>query len=153
MTERSFPPVRDESGYPSRFLILAVIIGIFAITSHARADNTALGDKNSWLLGNFTQNAPCKGDGSDPAELKVRIATDQIESKSGVCKFLAVTPEGNRITANMECHFRAGPLVGDVIFTQKTNLSINVVAATTTIPQSLVAWEFHHACALSKLSH
>ena len=84
MTERSFPPVRDESGYPSRFLILAVIIGIFAITSRARADNTALGDKNSWLLGNFTQNAPCKGDGSDPAELKVRIATDQIESESGV---------------------------------------------------------------------
>ena len=76
--------------YPlSRLLILAVISGIFAVTSGgAQADNTALSDKNSWLLGDFTQSAPCKGDGSDPAELKVRIFTDQIESRSGVCKFL-----------------------------------------------------------------
>jgi hypothetical protein len=47
------------------------------------------------LLGSSTQNAPCKGDGSDdPAELRVRIAADKIESKSGICNSLAVTLEG-----------------------------------------------------------
>ena len=126
MTDRRLPAVRDENVYQSRFLILAGIIGIFALTSHARGDNAAPSDKNSWLLGNFTQSAPCKGDGSDPAELKVRIAIDQIESKSGVCKFIDVTPEGNRIKANMECQFPAGPLIGDVTFTQKTSGSIDV---------------------------
>jgi hypothetical protein len=45
-------------------------------------DISVLPDKSSWLLGNFTQNAPCKGDGSDPAELKVRIAADQVARKS-----------------------------------------------------------------------
>jgi hypothetical protein len=77
-------------------------------------------------VGNFTQNAPCKGDGSDPAELKVRIAEDQIQSKSGICNFLSVTPEPNRLKANME-NFPAGPLIGDVTFTQKANGTINVV--------------------------
>ena len=78
-------------------------------------------------LGKFTQNAPCKGDGSDPAELKVRIAADQIESKSGICNFLSVTPEPNCLKANMECHFPAGPLIGDVTFTQRANGTIDVV--------------------------
>ena len=57
----------------------------------------------------------------------MRIAADQIESKSGICNFLSVTPEPNRIKANMECHFPAGPLIGDVTFTQKANGTINVV--------------------------
>jgi hypothetical protein len=114
--------------YPlSRFVIIATTGGIFTLTSGARADSAGLSEKSSWLLGNFTQIAPCKGDGSDPPELKVRIATDQIESKSGVCKFLAVSLDGNRLKANVECHFPAGPLIGDVTFTQKANGTIDVV--------------------------
>ena len=114
--------------YPlSRYVIIAATGGIFALTSGAPADSAGLSEKSSWLLGNFTQNAPCKGDSSDPAELKVRIATDQIESKSGICKFLAVALEGNRLKANMECHFPAGPLIGDVTFTPKANGTIDVV--------------------------
>jgi hypothetical protein len=114
--------------YPlSRYLFIATAGGIFALANSAPADSAGLSEKSSWLLGNFTQNAPCKGDGSDPAELKVRIAADQIQSKSGVCNFLSVTPEPNRLKANMECHFPAGPLIGDVTFTQKANGTINVV--------------------------
>jgi len=109
-----------------KYAIIATAGGIFASTSVASGDSIGLSEK-SWLLGNFTQNAPCKGDGSDPAELKVRIDTHQIDSKSGVCTILAVAPEGNRLKANMECHFPAGPLIGDVTFTQKTNGTIDVL--------------------------
>jgi hypothetical protein len=111
----------------ARYLIIAATGGITALTSGRPPDSAGLSEKSSWLLGNFTQNAPCKGDGSDAAELKVRIATDQVESKSGMCKFLAVALEGNRLKANMECHFPAGPLIGDVTFTQKANGTIDVV--------------------------
>ena len=105
--------------YPlSRYVVIATTGGVLALTSVAPVDGAGLSDKSSWLLGNFTQNAPCKGDGGDPAELELRIAVDQIESKTGICKFLSVTPELNRLTANMECHFPAGPLIGDVTFTQ-----------------------------------
>jgi hypothetical protein len=110
-----------------RYVMIAATGSIFALASGAPADSAGLSEKSSWPLGNFAQNAPCKGDGSDPSELKVRIAADQIESKSGVCKFLAVTPESNRLKANMECHFPAGPLICDVTFTQKTNGTIDVV--------------------------
>jgi hypothetical protein len=110
----------------SRHVVVATTCCIFVLASGA-ANSAGLSEKSSWLLGNFTQNAPCKGDGSDPAELKVRIAADQIQSKSGICNFLSVTPEPNRIKANMECHFPAGPLIGDVTFTQKANGTINVV--------------------------
>ena len=114
-----------KATYPlSRYIIVATTGGIFALTSGAPTDSAGLSEKSSWLVGNFTQNAPCKGDGSDPAELKVRIAADQIESKSGVCSFLSVTPEPNRLKANMECHFPAGPLIGA---TQKANGTIDVV--------------------------
>ena len=114
--------------YPlSRYVVIATTGGVLALTSIAPVDGAGLSEKSSWLLGNFTQNAPCKGDGSDPAELKVRIAADQIESKSGVCNFLTVTPDGSRLKANMECHFPAGPLIGDVTFTRKANGTIDVV--------------------------
>ena len=82
---------------------------------------------NFWLLGDFTQNLPCKGDGSDPAEAKVKVGSDQIISKVGVCKFLNATLEGKRLKATMECQFPAGPLIGDVTFTQKTNGIIDFV--------------------------
>ena len=58
----------------SRYIIIAATGGIFALASGTPGNSAALSEKSSWLLGNFTQNAPCKGDGSDPAELKVRIA-------------------------------------------------------------------------------
>ena len=82
---------------------------------------------NFWLLGDFTQNLPCKGDGSDPAEAKVKVGSDQIISKVGVCKFLNANLEGKRLKATMECQFPAGPLIGDVTFTQKTNGIIDFV--------------------------
>jgi hypothetical protein len=74
-----------------------------------------------WLLGDFTQNVPCKGDGSDLADLKVKISTQKIDSKMGVCKFLDAKPDGKRVNTHVECQFPAGPLMGDVTFTQKGN--------------------------------
>ena len=54
------------------------VILILATTPDARAGSKLL-SSDHWLLGEFTQNVPCKGDGSDPTELKARISTDQLE--------------------------------------------------------------------------
>ncbi len=69
------------------------------------------------LTGNYTQNVPCKGDGSDPAELRVKISAQEIDSKVGVCTFLDTKRNGKSINAHVECKFPAGPLMGDVTFT------------------------------------
>jgi hypothetical protein len=100
---------------------------IFLVTADAHAGSGVPLTDDFWLLGDFTQNLPCKGDGSDPAEAKVKIASDQIVSKVGICKFLNAKLEGKRLKATMECQFPAGPLVGDVTFTQKTNSTIDFI--------------------------
>jgi hypothetical protein len=69
------------------------------------------------LTGSYTQNVPCKGDGSDPAELQVKISAQEIDSKVGVCTFLDTKRNGKSINAHVQCRFPAGPLMGDVTFT------------------------------------
>jgi hypothetical protein len=100
---------------------------IFLVTADAHAGSGVPLTDDFWLVGDFTQNLPCKGDGSDPAEAKVKIVSDQIVSKVGICKFLNAKLEGKRLKATMECQFPAGPLVGDVTFTQKTNSTIDFI--------------------------
>ena len=109
---------------------------ILAWMSAAQAGNAGLPD-GFWLLGDFTQNVRCKGNGSDPAEAKVKVAPDQIVSKVGVCKFITTTPEGDRLSATMQCEFPAGALIGDVTFTRKANGAIDVVDRDKTFTGTL----------------
>ncbi len=76
------------------------------------------------LTGSYTQNVPCKGDGTDPPELQVKISPQQIDSKVGVCTFLDKKQDGKTINAHVECKFPAGPLMGDVSFTVQPDNTI-----------------------------
>ena len=104
----------------------AILVILILTATDARAGSNSL-SPDFWLLGEFTQNAPCKGDGTDPAELKARISTDHIDSKAGVCKFLDTQPESNRLKAHALCQFPDGPLIGDFTFTRKINGTIDFV--------------------------
>ena len=92
-----------------------------------------------WLLGDYTQNVPCKGDGSDPAELKVKVTTTEIDSNVGVCTFIDARVDGNgkSIKAHVECKFPAGPLMGDITFTMKPNNTIDFVDRDKTYTATL----------------
>ena len=104
----------------------AILVILILTATDGWAGSNSL-SPNSWLLGEFVQNAPCKGDGTDPAELKARISTDQIESKIGVCKFLDAHPETDRLKVHALCQFPDGPIIGDFTFTRKTNSTIDFV--------------------------
>jgi hypothetical protein len=117
----------ETQGRPMAAIYPLIGLLIFLVSPDAYAGSGVPLTDDFWLLGDFTQNLPCKGDGSDPAEAKVKIASDQIVSKVGICKFLNAKLEGKRLKAAMECQFPAGPLVGDVTFTQKTNSTIDFV--------------------------
>jgi len=116
--------------------ILCSLIGSVTLALTVSASAGQLTD-DFWLLGDYTQNVPCKGDGSDPAELKVKISTEQINSKVGVCKFLDAKPDGKRISTHVECQFPAGPLMGDITFTQKANNTIDFVDRDKTYTATL----------------
>src|ERR1700728_86563 len=79
------------------------------------------------LTGSYTQNVPCKGDGSDPSELKVNISPEEIDSHIGVCTFLGTKRDGRKITAHVECRFPSGPLMGDVIFTMRPDNTVEFI--------------------------
>jgi hypothetical protein len=104
----------------------AILVILILTATDGWAGSNSL-NPDFWLLGEFVQNAPCKGDGTDPAELKARISTDQIESKIGVCKFLDAHPESDRLKAHALCQFPDGPFIGDFTFTRKTNGTIDFV--------------------------
>ena len=73
------------------------------------------------------QNVPCKGDGSDPPALQVKISPQEIVSNIGVCTVLDTKQDGESITVHVECKFPAGPLVGDITFTPRPDKTIKFV--------------------------
>jgi hypothetical protein len=100
----------------------AVTLAVVAGTAFAQ-DASAL----SALVGNYTQNVPCKGDGSDPVAVQVKISPKEIVSNVGVCTVLDLKQDGSTTTAHVECHFAAGPLMGDVSFTLKPDHTVDFV--------------------------
>jgi len=108
--------------------IISPLVGCITLALTAAASATSPpGD--FWLAGNYTQNVPCKGDGSDPVDLQVKISAREIDSKDGVCTFLDTEEDGKSIKAHVECQFPAGPLMGDITFTQKPNNTVDFVDA------------------------
>ena len=101
---------------------ITLALVIFALAAGASVAGPA---HDFSLAGTYTQNTPCKGDGSDPSDRQVKISPPKIYSKAGICTFVQTKREGSAIEAQVECHFPSGPLVGDVIFTMQNDDTIN----------------------------
>jgi hypothetical protein len=87
----------------------------------------ACADDDFPIIGNYTQNVKCKGDGTDPADAKVAITEKDITSNVGVCAILNKKRDGNAITAHVECKLAGGPLLGDVSFTIRPDKTLKFV--------------------------
>jgi hypothetical protein len=98
-----------------------IAVALFAAASAASAED------DFPLTGDYTQNVPCKGDGTDAREVKVKISPQQIDSKVAVCTFLDTKREGSRIDAHVQCQFPRGPLMGDVTFKIRPDRSVEFV--------------------------
>jgi hypothetical protein len=79
------------------------------------------------LVGNYTQNIACKGDGSDQPSAKVTISPQEIVSNVGVCTILDKKTNGPSISAHVECKFAGGPLIGDITFTPRPDHTIEFI--------------------------
>ncbi len=97
------------------FIAVALIAG----TGAARATD------DFPLTGNYTQNVPCKGDGSDPRDARLKISPHEIDSHVGVCTFLDTERKGSSIDAHVECRFPGGPLMGEVTFTMRSDKTVD----------------------------
>jgi hypothetical protein len=79
------------------------------------------------LSGNYTQNVTCKGDGSDPVAVQVKISPKEIVSNVGTCTILDTTHDGDTFAVRVECKFASGPLMGNLSFTPRPDKTIDFV--------------------------
>jgi hypothetical protein len=110
--------------YKSRVLLAACAalgVIIIGIQSAARADD------DFPFVGKYTQNVACKGDGTDAEVTKVTITPQEIVSSVGVCTILDKKKDGDSTLLHVECKFPAGPLMGDITFTQRPDHTIEFV--------------------------
>jgi hypothetical protein len=99
---------------------MAVVVGFSSCPALA-------GDEFS-IAGTYVQNAACKGDGSDPAKMLVRITDTNVHSSFGVCTFVRKEFDGNLLKAQMSCNGPGGNmLLGDVRFTVRPDKNIDFV--------------------------
>ena len=115
----------------SRAFVFAIIERIFVdvavalgITAGAGAVFAA-GDFP--LSGNYTQNVLCKGDGTDPVAVRVKISPQEIISNVGTCTILDTTRDGDTFAVRVECKFASGPLVENLSFTLKPDHTVDFV--------------------------
>jgi hypothetical protein len=79
------------------------------------------------LIGTYTQNVACKGDGSDPDSAKVTISSHAIVSNVSDCTILETKKDGDSYFARVECKFPSGPLMGDITFTPRPDNTVEFV--------------------------
>ena len=86
----------------------------------------ALGEDDFPIAGTYMQNEKCKGDGSDRADLKVKITRKEIESNMSSCAILHVKRDGKSIAAHLECKIPGGQIIlGDIMFTLRDDSTLD----------------------------
>ncbi len=103
-----------------------LIVGSITLAAVGVLSATASSDDFP-LVGNYTQNVACKGDGSDQATARVTISPQEIVSNVGVCTILDKKTNGASISAHVECKFAGGPLIGDITFTPRPDNTIEFI--------------------------
>jgi hypothetical protein len=98
-----------------------VVAALFVVSAAA----PAVADDDFPFSGSYTQNVPCKGDGSDPKDVQVQISPQQIVSNMGVCTILNTKHDGDTFTEHVECKLAGGPLMGDISFTPRPDKTVD----------------------------
>ncbi len=106
-----------------RGVSFACVIGSMALA----IPGVASAEDDFPIAGTYTQNAPCKGDGTDAPALQVKISAQEIVSNIGVCTVLDRKEDGKSYYLHVECKFPAGPLVGDLTFTPRPDKTVKFV--------------------------
>ena len=101
-------------------LILPLLI--VGAATPAAAEEAALGK----LVGTYTQNVKCKGDGKDDPKKLVKVSEAQVDSNFGPCVMSDKKWDGNTFKANANCKAKSGSDVDiQVAFTVKDENTVD----------------------------
>ena len=103
------------------------VAGALAVLAAGLAASTPVfGDDDFPIVGTYTKDQVCKGDGSDPVDLLVKITTKIIESNLGVCTILSRKRNGRAFSVQVECKAPGDMIIlGDVTFTQRDDHALD----------------------------
>ena len=91
-----------------------------SIVTLAMLATPVLGEDDFPLVGTYTENQVCKGDGSDSGVSRVKITGRDIDSVFGLCTILSRKREGATFAVHVECKGPGGSqMLGDVNFTPR----------------------------------
>ena len=91
-----------------------------SIVAFAMFATPVLGEDDFPLVGTYTENQVCKGDGSDSGVSRVKITGRDIDSVFGFCTILSRKREGATFAVHVECKGPGGSqMLGDVNFTPR----------------------------------
>ncbi|MDQ2080608.1 hypothetical protein RA307_10480 [Xanthobacteraceae bacterium Astr-EGSB] len=94
-----------------------VVLSVFVVCA-AMSAATAQVANSLTISGTYLENQVCKGDGSDPADKRIKITETEIDSSFGLCTLNDPRRDGNKITYQVVCKDPAGgALSSDVTFT------------------------------------
>ena len=80
------------------------------------------------LTGSYTQNVPCKGDGSDPAELPGENLRPEIHSaRSAYALSSVLSTTVKALMRSSSASLPPGPMLGDVTFTMQADSTVKFV--------------------------
>jgi hypothetical protein len=81
------------------------------------ASTPVIGDEDFPIIGTYAKDQVCKGDGTDPADLLVKITTKSIEHNLGICLILGRKRNGKAYLVHVECKAPGNQVIlGDVTF-------------------------------------
>jgi hypothetical protein len=103
--------------------VAARVLGVIAL---AAVGTAAPGEEDFPLVGTYTENQICKGDGSDAGVSRVKITAADIDSVFGLCTILNKKRDGATFAVHVECKGPGGSqMVGDVNFTLRDDKTID----------------------------
>jgi hypothetical protein len=103
--------------------VAARVLGVIALAALGTA---APGEEDFPLVGTYTENQVCKGDGSDSGVSRVKITLEDIDSVFGLCTIMNKKREGATFAVHVECKGPGGSqMVGDVNFTLRDDKTID----------------------------
>jgi hypothetical protein len=87
---------------------------------------TVFGEDDFPLVGTYTENQACKGDGSDAGVSRVKITPRDIDSVFGLCTILDKKRDGNSFAVHVECRGPGGSqMLGDVNFSLRDDKTVD----------------------------
>ena len=97
--------------------------GIFSLSAAlAIALNSVWAEGDFPIEGIYTQNEPCRGDGSKQEFLRVKITPQDVSYAGGICSIDTRQQDADKLGMKVTCKFKSGAVMSSTIsFTKKDN--------------------------------